>query len=117
MPQVVVEGLMHRGELAGIELREAGAHVAATVVAAGAGLALALLGGIAGTFAIAAAAWDSPRRGLILGVLTLAYLAGAGALAWWAARRFKAWRPLAETICQLREDGTCLHQYLSDDSR
>jgi uncharacterized membrane protein YqjE len=108
---------MHRGELAGLELREARAHVAGTLAAAGIAATLGLLGGIAGTFAIAAAVWDSPNRGLILGLLTLAYFAAAGALAWWAVRRLKVWRPFAETIYQLREDCSCLHQHLSENSQ
>ena len=108
---------MHRGELAGLELREARTHVASTAVAAGVGAVLVLLGGMAGTFAIAAAVWDSPHRGVILGLLTLAYFAGAAALAWWIARRLKAWRPFAETIYQIREDCSCVHQHLSENTR
>ena len=108
---------MHRGELAGLELREARTHVAGTAIAAGVALALVLLGGIAGTFAIAAAVWDSPNRGLILGLLTLAYFAGAAGLAWWTARRLKAWRPFADTDYQFHEDCSCLHQYLTGNSR
>jgi uncharacterized membrane protein YqjE len=117
MPRIVVEGLMHRGELAGLELREARKHITATAVAAGIASALVLLGGFAGTFAIAAAVWDSPKRGLILGLLTLAYFAGAAGIAWWTARRLKAWRPFAETVYQIREDCSCLHQHLSENTR
>jgi uncharacterized membrane protein YqjE len=108
---------MHRGELAGLELREARTHVAATAIGAGAAIALALLGGFAGTFAIAAAVWDSPSRGLILSLVTLAYFVGAAALAWWTTRRLKSWRPFAETLYQLGEDCSCLHQCMSESSR
>jgi len=115
-PRIVVEALMHRGELAALELREAREHVTASAAAAAVAAALALLGGFAGTFAIAAAVWDSPHRGLILGLVTLAYFAGAAVLAWWTSRRLKEWRPFAETVYQLREDSSCLHQYLSEKS-
>jgi uncharacterized membrane protein YqjE len=116
VPRIVIEGLVHRGGMAALELREARTHLAATATSAGVSVALALLGGFAGTLAIAAAVWDSPRRGLILGLLTLAYFVGAGALAWWASRRLKSWRPFAETLYQIREDCSCLHHHLSENS-
>jgi uncharacterized membrane protein YqjE len=117
IPRIIVGALMHRGELAALELREARAHFATTAIAAGASTALVLLGGIAGTFAIAASVWDNPRRGLILGLVTLAYFTGATALAWWTRRRVLSWRPFAETAYQLREDCSCLHQHVSENSR
>jgi|HubBroStandDraft_1064217.scaffolds.fasta_scaffold1348219_1 uncharacterized membrane protein YqjE len=117
VPRIVVEGLMHRGELAALELREARTYAASTAVAAAAAAALALLGGFAGTFAIAAAVWERPDRGLIMGLVTLAYFIGAAALAWWVAARLKTWRPLAETLYQFREDCACIHQHLSENSR
>jgi uncharacterized membrane protein YqjE len=117
MPRILVEGLMHRGELATLELREARTHVAFTAVIAGAAVALVLLGGFAGTFAIAAAVWERANRGAILGLVTLAYFLGAVALAWCLARRLKSWRPFAETIYQLREDSSCLHHHLSENTR
>jgi len=80
VPRVVVEALMHRGELISVELKEAQAHAARTAVSALLAGALLLLGGFAGTFAVAAAVWNRDDRGLILGLLTLAYLASAAAL-------------------------------------
>jgi uncharacterized membrane protein YqjE len=115
--RVIVEGLMHRAELVGLELREAHARVASTAAVAGIAVALALLAGFTGTFAIAAAVWDRPDRGLILSLVTLAYLVGAAALAWWTLRRMKSWRPFSETLYQFREDCSCLHQYLSENTQ
>lgn len=117
IPRIVVEGLLHRAELAGLELREARTHAAGTAVLAVVAVAVALLAGFAGTIAVAAAVWDSPKRSGILGLLSLAYLLGAACLSWWTARRLKTWRPLSETIYQLREDSSCLHRFLSMNSR
>jgi uncharacterized membrane protein YqjE len=108
---------MHRGELAGLELREARAHLAVTGAAAAIAGALVLLGGVAGTLAIAAAVWDRGDRGAILGLVTLVYLLCAAALGWWAARRLRCWQPLAETLRQLKEDCSCLHHFLTVNSR
>jgi uncharacterized membrane protein YqjE len=112
-----MEGLMHRGELAALELREARTHAAVTGAVAAIAAALVLLAGIAGTFAIAASVWERSDRGLILGLVTLAYLLGAAALGWWTARRFRSWQPLCDTFRQLKEDCSCLHDYLAGNSR
>jgi uncharacterized membrane protein YqjE len=117
MRRIVVEGLMHRGELAALEFREARTHAAATAIGAALAAALVLLAGFTGTFAIAAAVWERPDRGMILILVTLAYFAGAGAIAWWVSRRLRTWRPFAETIYQFREDSACIHQHLSGNSR
>ena len=111
-PRIILEGLAHRGELAALELVEARNHAAATTVMAMLVAVLTLLGGFAGTFAIAAAVWERPDRGLILAGLTLAYFVGAVGLGWWIARRLKTWRPLSETRRQLGEDGACLEEFL-----
>jgi uncharacterized membrane protein YqjE len=107
--RVVVEALTHRGELASVELREACEHGTRTAILVGLSCALLLLGGFCGTFAIAAAVWERPDRGMILGLLTFAYLAGCGALAYAAARRIKAWKPFSETARQFQEDCACVH--------
>jgi uncharacterized membrane protein YqjE len=116
-PRIVVEGLMHRGELASLEIREARVHAATTGIIAGLAAALILLGGFAGTFAMAAAVWHRDDRGFILALTTLAYLAGAAALGWWAVRRIKSWHPLAESRRQVQEDFLCLHQFLTENGR
>ncbi len=110
-PRIVLEGISHRGELATLELAEARNHATVTAVFAALAAALALLGGFAGTFTIAALVWDRDDRGLILGLVTFVYLLGAGTLAWFAANRLKTWRPLAETRHQLGEDYLCIRRF------
>lgn len=111
-PRIILEGLAHRGELAALELVEARNHAAATTLIAILAGVLTLLGGFAGTFAIAAAVWDRDDRALILGLVTLAYFLGVGALGWWIARRLRTWHPLSETRRQLGQDGACLKGFL-----
>ena len=117
VPHVVVEALMHRGELALLELDEVRRHGAWTVAAIMASAALLLLGSIAGTFAVAAAVWSRPDRGLILGLITLAYLIASAAFGWFAATRLKSWQPFGELRRQLGEDGACLRGVLSQRPR
>lgn len=112
LPRVVIDGLVHRGELAGLELSDATGSLARTGIVAGLAFALALLAGFAATFAVAAAVWDRPDRGLILGLVALAYLAVAAVLSWVASRRLKSWRPFSETTRQLREDCACIQDHL-----
>lgn len=111
-PRIVLESLAHRGQLASVELVEARNHAALTTALAVFAAALTLLAGFAGTFTVAALVWQRDDRGLILGLVTLAYVLGAAALGWLAANRLKTWRPLAETRHQLGEDYTCLRQFL-----
>jgi len=117
VPRVVVEALAHRGELALLELDEARRHGAGTAAAAMFSAALLLLGGFAGTFALAAAVWSRADRGLIIGLLALAYLAASAALGYIAARRLRYWQPFAETRRQFSEDVACLHGVLGSDPR
>ncbi len=111
--RIIVEGLLHRGELASLELSDARSHFAMTGAVAGVAGALALLCGLTGTLALAALVWERGDRAVILGLVALGYLLGAGALGWWLAIRLRSWRPLAETRYQLKEDCECLNQYLS----
>lgn len=111
-PRILLDSLAHRGELATVELIEARNHATLTTVLAVLAAALTLLAGFAGTFTLAALVWQRDDRGLILGLVTLAYVLGAAALGWLAARRLKTWRPLAETRHQLGEDYSCLRQFL-----
>ena len=112
-PRIILDGLMHRGELAGIELRDARSYLTVTGAAAGVAGALVMLFGLTGTFALAALVWERGDRALILGLVALGYALGAGVLGWWAAARLRSWRPLPETRYQLREDYACLNHYLS----
>lgn len=116
-PRVVVEALMHRGELASVELKEARQHGTRTAILAGVSGVLLLLGGFSATFAVAAAVWDSPHRGLILGLVTLVYMIGAGALAFVAARRMRTWKPFSESARQFREDCACIHEIINSYER
>jgi len=117
LPRLAVEALVHRSELAGLEFEEARSHATGTAIIIGAAVAVTLLFGTAVTFAIAAAVWDRPNRGLILSLVALAYLLVAACLAWWASRRLKTWRPFDSTISQLRKDYSCLYNHLSEKSR
>ncbi|HZZ20716.1 MAG TPA: phage holin family protein [Opitutaceae bacterium] len=116
-PRVVVEALMHRGELASVELKEARQHGSRTAILAGVSGVLLLLGGFSATFAVAAAVWDSSHRGLILGLLTLGYLVGAGVLALVAARRMRDWKPFTESARQFRDDCACIHEIINSYER
>jgi uncharacterized membrane protein YqjE len=116
-PRVVVEALTHRGELASVELKEASQHGSRTAILAGVSGVLLLLGGFSATFALGAAVWDSPHRGLILGLVTLAYLVAAGALAFVAARRMRTWKPFSESARQFRADCACIHEIINSYER
>jgi uncharacterized membrane protein YqjE len=111
---IAVDALIHRGELASLELAEAKEFCIKTGVMIGISVAMVLLGGIAGTFALAAAVWNRPDRGMILGLVAIGYLLVSGGFAFFAARRLKAWRPFEETTKQLREDCTCIQDIISD---
>jgi uncharacterized membrane protein YqjE len=113
VPRVAVEALIHRGELASLELKEASAHGTRTFVAVVLSGALFFLAGVSGTFALAAAVWSREDRGLILGLLALAYLLGSAALGYLASRRLRSWQPLAETFRQLHADCACLRDTLN----
>lgn len=115
--RVVLTGLAHRGELAAVEAGEARDHLAVSILIGAVVFAVALLAGIALTFTVAAAVWHRDDRALLLGILTIGYLAAAAGLAWGLARRLRAWRPLREIRRQLREDGDCIEKLLpADDS-
>ena len=100
---------MHRGELAAVEFKEAREHGTRTAILVGLSCAFLLLGGFCGTFAIAAAVWERPDRGMILGLITAAYQLPRGALAYVAGRRLGSWKPFAETAKQFQEDCACVH--------
>jgi uncharacterized membrane protein YqjE len=114
---VIVESLVHRGELAALELREAQQHGFRTAVLIGFSGILVLLGGFAGTFALAAAVWQREDRGLILWLVTLGYLAGAAVLAYLVSRRLRNWSPFAETCRQFHADCGCLHDVIETATR
>lgn len=116
-PRVIVEALVHRGELASLELKEAQQHGLRTALLMGFSGILVLLGGFAGTFALAAAVWQRDDRGLILTFLTLGYLVGAAILAYVASRRLRDWSPFAETCRQFHADCACLHDVIATATR
>ena len=113
--RVVIAGLVHRGELATVETREALNHFIVSILIGTGILAFALLTGFAVTFAIAAAVWHRDDRGLILGLVTVAYLVSACGLGWGLSRRLRAWHPLRETRRQLCEDSECIDELLSGE--
>ena len=61
IPRIVADALIHRGELASLELEEARAHGAVTTLTAVFSGILLLLGGVAGILAVAVAIWESQR--------------------------------------------------------
>ena len=97
VPKLLAGALIHRGELAALELGEAQAHGAVTVLFAALTGAFFLLGGFAATLAIAAAVWGRDDRALILAAVALGYAVVCAALGWHGYRRIKAWNPFAET--------------------
>jgi uncharacterized membrane protein YqjE len=117
VPRVVVEAMIHRGELASLEMREATVHGTVTAIAIGLSVALLLLAGFASTLALAAAVWQRDDRGLILGLVSIVYLLGAAALAWWAKKRISEWKPFSETARQFSKDCACVQEIISSATR
>lgn len=113
--RAVLDGFGHRVQLATLELADMRDQVASSLVLGLAALVLSLLGGIALTFAIAAAIWHREDRGLWLGLLTLVYFVGAGVLALVMTRRLKRLEFLPETSRQLNEDRLCIGALLHDE--
>jgi len=116
-PRVIAIALEHRAELASLELKEAGQHGLRTAIVISVSAVFALLGGMAATFALAAAVWDRPDRGMILSLAALGYLLASGAFALVASRRLKSWSPFSESARQLREDISCVQDIVSDATR
>lgn len=114
--RAMLDGVGHRVQLALLELSEMRDKITSSLLFGVAALVLALLGGIALTFAIAASVWHRPDRGLWLGLLTLAYFISAGLLAWTMVKRLKRLEFLPETSRQLNEDRVCLGALLHDDT-
>lgn len=106
--RIALGGAAHRGELASLELGEACDHLSGSFALGLGASVLAVLGGFALNFSVAAAVWHREDRGLILLLLALVQLAAAAALVVVCARRLRRWHPLAETRRQLREDCDCL---------
>jgi uncharacterized membrane protein YqjE len=112
-----VDALVHRGELAALELAEARQYGVRTVLISVISVAFVLLAGTAATFAVAAAVWDRPDRGMILSLLALGYFTASVLFALVAARRLRDWQPFAETARQLREDCACIQEIVNDATR
>jgi len=102
--RLLAGALIHRGELAALELGEARAHAAVTAALTAIAGAFLILGGFAFTLAIAASVWARDDRALIITGVALAYACAAGLLAWAAYRRTRTWTPFAETRRVLHGD-------------
>ncbi len=113
--RALLDGVNHRLRLSLVELADLRDQIASSLVLGLAALILALLGGIAATFAIAAAIWHREDRELWLALLTLAYLGGAVALGLAMTRRLKRLELLPETARQLNEDRLCLGALLHEE--
>ena len=117
IPRVVVEALIHRGELASLEMKEAQTHGTVTAVYGGLAAGFVLLAGFAGTLALAAAVWQREDRVLILSLVTLAYVIVSAALSLVAFNRFKSWQPFVDTRRQFQADCACIHEILNTTAR
>jgi uncharacterized membrane protein YqjE len=115
--RAVLDGVGHRAQLALLELGEMKDRITSSLLMGVIALVLSLLGGIALTFAIAAAVWHRDDRGLWLALLTLAYFVTAGVLAMVMMRRLKRLEFLPETSRQLNEDRLCLGALLHDEKQ
>ena len=109
VPSVVAEALVHRAELASLELEEAKRHGMVTVVLTAVASGLLLLAGFTSTFALAACVWTREDRGVILSCVALAYLLAAVSLGLFVVRRLRTWVAFPETCKQFREDCACIH--------
>jgi uncharacterized membrane protein YqjE len=116
-PRVVVEALVHRGDLLSVELKEARVHGLRTAIMVGISGVLLLLAAFSGTFALAAAVWQRNDRGLILGLVTLGYLVVSGIFACIVARRLRTWHPFSETVRQFHEDCECVQEIIKESAR
>lgn len=115
--RAMLDGVGHRVQLALLEFTELRDQVASSLVLGLVALVLSLLGGIAFTFAIAAAVWHREDRGLWLGLLTLVYFVTAGVLALVMTKRLKRIEFLPETSRQLSEDRLCIGALLHDEKQ
>lgn len=115
--RAMLDGVGHRVQLARLELAETRDKITSSLLMGVVALVLALLGGIAATFAIAAAVWHREDRWLWLGLLTLAYFVTAGLLAMSMVKRLKQLEFLPETSRQLHEDRLCLGALLHDEKQ
>lgn len=113
--RAMLDGVNHRLRLACVELADLRDRIVSSLLLGLAALVLALLGGIAATFAVAAAIWHREDRGLWLALLTFAYLGVACVLAAVAVLRLKRLELLPETSRQLDEDRLCLGVLLNDE--
>jgi uncharacterized membrane protein YqjE len=111
--KVVLEAIFHRGELVALELSQVSEYAFIVLIAAFFAVAFALLGGFAATFMVASMVWDRPDRAMILGLMAVANLIFATALAVFTAGRLRKWQPFRETGKQLRNDHECLQSILT----
>lgn len=112
--KIAIRGASHRTELAGIELAEAKAEAAVSLVMLWGTSALLLLFGFAATLLVAAAVWDGPHRLSVLGGLAGLYLLGALLLGFLLKRRIAAWKPFAATKDQFLKDTECLERIINN---
>jgi len=116
IPRIVADALIHRGELASLELEEARAHGAVTTLTAVFSGILLLLGGVAGILAVAVAIWNRSDRGSILCYIALGFVGAAALLGVLATRRLRAWRPFSGTREQFYRDCACMQDVTGEES-
>lgn len=113
--RTLLDAVRHRSELAATEAALARDTLARLVIMSLAAFSLFLLAGFAGTFALAAAVWDHPHRGLILAGVAWAFALCSLGLFLWSMRMLKSWKPLSETCEQLRRDEGFVRRLLSSE--
>jgi uncharacterized membrane protein YqjE len=110
---VFVRGIDHRAELAALEMGEARDHAVGITGLFLISAVAALLTGFAINFLVAALWWDTPHRVLAIALSIAVQATIAVAAAALCVKRARVWRPLSQTIDQLKKDSQCLHELLA----
>jgi uncharacterized membrane protein YqjE len=110
---VFVRGIDHRAELAALEMSEARDHAVGITGLFLISAVAALLTGFAINFLVAALWWDTPHRVLAIALSIAVQATIAVTAATLCVKRARVWRPLSQTIDQLKKDSQCLHELLA----
>jgi uncharacterized membrane protein YqjE len=106
--RVLLTGVHHRMELAGLELIETRNEAVRCGLWWAGAVLLLVLGMATLTALVAAAFWDTPYRLAALGTMGGGYLLGALICLARVRSHLRHWRPFNETTEQIRKDIVCL---------